>query len=189
MASKFFFTLCLLWCLLLATAMASSDDGSFATRLNPKVLKLKKEKLTRFHLYWHDVVGGSNPTSVPVLPRLDNVTLFGLINMFDNPLTVGADPKSRLVGRSQGLYASTAQHEIGLLMAMNFAFTYGKYKGSSITILGRNPIVNHVREMPVVGGTGRFRFARGHALAKTQYFNATTLDAIVEYDIYVLHYY
>ncbi|XP_011653564.1 dirigent protein 22 [Cucumis sativus] len=187
MGSKFFFTCCLLWCLI-SSAMASDDD-SFATRLNPKVLKLKKEKLTRFHLYWHDVVGGSNPTSVPVLPRLNNVTLFGLINMFDNPLTVGPDPKSRLVGRSQGLYASTAQHEIGLLMAMNFAFTYGKYKGSSITILGRNPILNQVREMPVVGGTGRFRFAKGHALAKTQYFNATTLDAVVEYDIYVLHYY
>ncbi|KAG6570355.1 Dirigent protein 20, partial [Cucurbita argyrosperma subsp. argyrosperma] len=187
MASKF----ASLGFLLLSMAIISSamaKEYSFASNLDPKVLRLKKEKLTHFHMYWHDVVGGTKPTSVAVLPGLSNSTLFGLVNMFDNPLTVGPDPKSQLVGKSQGLYASAAQQEIGLLMAMNFAFTYGKYNGSSITILGRNPILNTVREMPVVGGSGRFRFARGYAEARTHFFNATSLDAIVEYNIYVLHY-
>ncbi|OWM69255.1 hypothetical protein CDL15_Pgr025442 [Punica granatum] len=46
-------------------------------------------------------------------------------------------------------------------MAMNFAFVEGKYNGSSLTVLGRNPVFDAVREMPVVGGIGLFRFAHG----------------------------
>ncbi|XP_022958342.1 dirigent protein 22-like [Cucurbita moschata] len=186
MAAKLAISCFLLLSMAMSSAMAA--EYSFASNLNPKVLRLKKEKLTHLHLYWHDVVGGNKPTSIAVLPGLSNTTLFGLVNMFDNPLTVGPHPKSQLVGRSQGLYASAAQTEIGLLMAMNFVFTSGKYNGSSIAILGHNPILNTVREMPVVGGSGRFRFARGYAQARTQFFNATSLDAVVEYNIYVLHY-
>ncbi|PQQ15980.1 dirigent protein 22 [Prunus yedoensis var. nudiflora] len=62
---------------------------------------------------------------------------------------------------------------------MNFVFVEGMYKGSTISILGRNPVLNNVREMPIIGGTGLFRFARGYALAHTVWFNPTG-DAIVE---------
>ncbi|XP_022153841.1 dirigent protein 22-like [Momordica charantia] len=180
--------------LLVSTASAMTEEQPFATNLDPKLLGLKKEKLTHFRVYWHDIIGGSKPgdkpTSFEVLPplRLNDAAMFGLVNIFDNPLTVGPDPASQLVGKSQGLYASASQHQFGLLMAMNFAFTHGKYNGSTITILGRNPIFDTVREMPVIGGSGRFRFARGYAQATTHFFNATSLDAIVEYNIYVLHY-
>ena len=108
--------------------------------------------------------------------------------MFDNPLTAGPELGSQLVGQSQGFYAGAAQDQIGLLMAMNFAFTHGKYKGSSFTVLGRNPISDGVREMPVVGGSGKFRFGSGYALAKTHYLDPVTFDAVVEYNVYVLHY-
>ncbi|XP_023513149.1 dirigent protein 7-like isoform X2 [Cucurbita pepo subsp. pepo] len=115
----------------------------YASELDPKVLKLKKEKLTHFHLYWHDTVGGRNPSSVAVLPSLKNGSTLGLMHMFDNPLSVGPDlKKSELVGRSQGIYASTALDQ------------------TSITILGRNAILLRVRELPIIGGSGRFRFAR-----------------------------
>lgn len=73
-------------------------------------------------------------------------------------------------------------------MAMNFAFTEGKYNGSSITVMGRNPVFSKVREMPIVGGSGLFRFARGYVQAKTQRFDPTNGDATVEYNVYVLHY-
>lgn len=95
---------------------------------------------------------------------------------------------SKLVGRAQGFYAQAAQQEIGLLMAMNFAFIEGKYNGSTITVLGRNTVFSKVREMPVVGGSGLFRFARGYVQARTHWLNMTSGDAIVEYNIYVLHY-
>ncbi|CAN0925489.1 Dirigent protein 19 [Linum grandiflorum] len=60
-------------------------------------------------------------------------------------------------------------------MVMNFWFVEGKYNGSSITIMGRNPV-------------GLFRFARGYAHASTHNFNLTSGDACVEYNLYVLHY-
>ncbi|PKI30977.1 hypothetical protein CRG98_048632, partial [Punica granatum] len=60
--------------------------------------------------------------------------------MIDNALTLGPDPSSKLVGRAQGFYAQTAQDQVDLLMAMNFTFVEGKYNGSSITVLGRNPV-------------------------------------------------
>ncbi|CAK9330017.1 unnamed protein product [Citrullus colocynthis] len=187
MAIKIIALMCLI--LLSFGVSCSTATKSYAKNMDPKTLELNKhQKLTHFHLYWHDTVSGTKPSSVAVLPPRDNATVFGEVNMFDNPLTVGPELDSQLVGRSQGFYAASAQDKIGLLMAMNFVFTHNKYKGSSFTVLGRNPVDDAVREMPVVGGSGKFRFASGYALAKTHYFNPATFDAIVEYDIYVLHY-
>ncbi|KAH1040334.1 hypothetical protein J1N35_042077 [Gossypium stocksii] len=36
----------------------------------------------------------------------------------------------------------------------------GKYNGSTLSVLGRNEVLSAVREMPIVGGSGVFRFAR-----------------------------
>ncbi|KAL8486467.1 hypothetical protein ACS0TY_023233 [Phlomoides rotata] len=44
-----------------------------------------------------------------------------------------------------------------LAMNLNFVFTGGEYNGSSLCILGRNPIDSKNRELPVVGGTSVFR--------------------------------
>ncbi|KAB2616425.1 dirigent protein 22-like [Pyrus ussuriensis x Pyrus communis] len=108
--------------------------------------------------------------------------------MIDDPLTEGPEMSSKLLGRAQGFYGSASQKEAGLLMAMNFAFIQGKYNGSTITVLGRNQVFNKVREMLVIGGSGLFWFATGYVEARTHYFNLTTGDAIVEYNVYVLHY-
>jgi hypothetical protein len=42
--------------------------------------------------------------------------------------------------------------------------------------------------MPVVGGSGLFRFARGYAQANTYKYDVKSGDAIVEYNVYVFHY-
>ncbi|KAG7023255.1 Dirigent protein 19, partial [Cucurbita argyrosperma subsp. argyrosperma] len=177
-------------CLLLSVlgVTATGPKVSYARKMDPKTLKMDRHFLLHFHLYWHDTVSGAKPSSVAVLPPRNKATVFGELNLFDNPLTIGPEPSSRRVGRSQGMYAGTASDQIGLMMGMTFAFTTGKYNGSSFTVFGRNAITEHEREMPVVGGTGKFRFARGYALAKTHHLNPDTFDAVVEYDIYVLHY-
>ncbi|KAM4099216.1 hypothetical protein ACJW30_07G140100 [Castanea mollissima] len=115
-------------------------------------------------------------------------TSFGLVNIFDNPLTEGPEPTSKLVGRAQGLYGSAGQQELDLLMAMNFVFTTGKFSGSSLTILGRNAVFHPIREMPIVGGTGAFRLARGFVTAKTPVLNFTSGDAMIQYHIVAIHY-
>ncbi|KAM3695558.1 hypothetical protein ACJW31_07G141800 [Castanea mollissima] len=115
-------------------------------------------------------------------------TSFGLVNIYDNPLTEGPEPTSKLVGRAQGLYGSAGQQELDLLVAMNFVFTTGKFSGSSLTILGRNAVFHPIREMPIVGATGAFRLARGFVTAKTHVLNFTSGDAIIQYHAVASHY-
>ncbi|KAF4361370.1 hypothetical protein G4B88_005160 [Cannabis sativa] len=115
-------------------------------------------------------------------------TSFGMVAMIDDPLTEGPELSSKIVGKAQGFYGSASQEEVGLIMAMNFAFSEGKYNGSTITILGRNTVFSKVREMPVIGGSGIFRFARGYVQARTHQFTPSSGDAIVEYNVFVLHY-
>ncbi|XP_020236850.1 dirigent protein 22 [Cajanus cajan] len=192
MASPHYLLTLSLLLLLSCHTLQAQHDTSFGRSMDRKLLGLdKKEKLSHFKFYWHDIQSGKSPTSVSVVPpplKVNTTTAFGLVNMIDNPLTLGPQLSSKLVGKAQGFYASASLSEVGLLMAMNFAFVEGKYNGSTITILGRNCVFNKVREMPVIGGSGLFRFARGYAEARTHSFDLKTGDANVEYNVYVLHY-
>ncbi|PKI48151.1 hypothetical protein CRG98_031416 [Punica granatum] len=170
-------------------AEEAESHGVFRRTLDQKLMGLKKEKLTHFRLYWQEVVSGKNPTSIRVIqPVNGSQVLLGLVQIFDNALTLGPDPDSKMVGRAQGFVIQPDQNEIALLKAENFVFVEGKYNGSAITILGRNSVANTVREMPIVGGSGLFRFARGYVQLRTHAFNNETLDTILEYNVYVLHY-
>ncbi|KAL4616107.1 hypothetical protein ACB092_07G175000 [Castanea dentata] len=150
---------------------------------------------SRLNFYFHDTLSGKNPSAVEVVEASitkKSPTLFGLLNIFDDPLTEGPEPTSKLVGRAQGLYGSAGQQEVDLLMAMNLVFTTGKfndgiYNGSSISLLGKNSAMHLVREMPIVGGIGLFRLACGYAIARMHWFDLTTSDAIVGYNVTVVH--
>ncbi|CAN1144347.1 Dirigent protein 21 [Linum perenne] len=161
--------------------------------LSPATLGLKKEKLSHLRFFFHDIVSGPNPTAVQIAQAHStnlSSTGFGMTAMIDDPLTAGPKPSSRIVGRAQGIYASASQSEsdVGLLMAMNFAFVEGKYNGSTLSVLGRNAVMSPVREMPVIGGSGVFRFARGYAQAKTLVYDLKSGNAVVEYNVFVFHY-
>ncbi|KAG2315657.1 hypothetical protein Bca52824_018779 [Brassica carinata] len=108
--------------------------------------------------------------------------------MMDDPLTTDVPKNSTVVGHAQGIYAGAVQGEIGYLMVLNFAFRTGKYNGSTIAVLGRNMPYSKVREMPVVGGSGMFRFASGYVEARTKLFDFKSGVATVEYNCYVFHY-
>ncbi|KAL5545411.1 hypothetical protein UlMin_005098 [Ulmus minor] len=191
MAPTLLISLPLFFSFLFVNLSPAKTYHTFSKCISPKELGLKQEKLTHIHFYFHDVIRGQNPTAIQILKaKLPNTSSigFGFTVMADNPLTVGPEQSSKLVGKAQGLYASASQTEIGLLMVFNLVFTQGKYKGSTLSLLGRNVILSKVREMPIVGGTGLFRFARGYAQARTYMFNMTSGNAIVEYNVYVFHY-
>ncbi|KAE8731142.1 Dirigent protein 20 [Hibiscus syriacus] len=184
----FFFLFTLLF---LSNNLASAKSNGFSNILSPKKLGLGREKLSHLHFYFHDIVSGRNPTAVRVASAATtnkSKTGFGGVAMVDDPLTEAPERNSKLVGKAQGIYASAAQDEVGLLMVMNFAFMEGKYNGSSLSLLGRNCVFSTVREMPIVGGSGLFRFARGYAQAKTHTVDLKSGDAVVEYNVYVFHY-
>ncbi|CAL9022775.1 unnamed protein product [Prunus brigantina] len=168
----------------------SSTELKWAKKLKRRKKTTSSETVTNLQFYFHDTVSGKTPSAVRVAQATDtekSPTLFGALLMADDPLTETSDPNSKLVGRAQGLYGSSCQQELGLIMAMNFGFTDGMYNGSSISILGKNSAMNPVREMPVVAGTGVFRLGRGYAIAKTHWIDFTTGDAIVGYNVTVIH--
>ena len=182
---------CAIFTIFLFSLLIVGESTKFSKNLPLESLALKKEKLTHLHFYLHDTLSGNNPTSVPVAraPTTNtSQTLFGLTYVIDDPLTMGPEITSKLVGRAQGMYASASQNGFALSMALNFVFSEGKYNGSTFSLLARNPILSNPREMSIFGGSGLFRFARGYVLAKTYFLDATKGDAIVEYDAYVLHY-
>ena len=149
------------------------------------------EKSTHIKLYWHDVVSGPSPTAVPVARAAatnTSQTGFGAVVVIDDPLTQGPDRKSsKPLGRAQGTYIAAGKDEVALLMNMNFVFQAGTYNGSTVAIMGRNPVFDAVREMAVVGGTGVFRMARGYAQARTHTLDLNTGDATVDYNLYINH--
>ncbi|KAE8788805.1 dirigent protein 15-like [Hordeum vulgare] len=154
--------------------------------------RLGKEKVTNLHFYLHDTLSGRDPTAVPVArgagatPRPGDPTPFSSVYVVDDVLTEGPERTSRVVGSAQGLYASTGRHALGLVLGIDFALN--DYNGSSFVVFSRNPVADgDGRELAVVGGRGAFRMARGFALLRTHYLNTGNGDAIIEYNVTLLH--
>ncbi|XP_006353783.1 dirigent protein 21 [Solanum tuberosum] len=180
-----------LFLLVLLSILTYGNCHEFSRKLSKKAMGLKREKLSHLHFFFHDIVSGKNPTAVKIAEAAvtnRSATGFGLMAMIDDPLTIGPEANSKIVGRAQGMYAQASINDIGLLMVLNFVFVEGKYNGSSLSVLGRNSVMSIVREMPIVGGSGLFRFGRGYVQAKTHTFDFKTGDAVVEYNVYVFHY-
>ncbi|KAL9365292.1 hypothetical protein Peur_043165 [Populus x canadensis] len=150
------------------------------------------EKITNLRFFFHDTLSGKNPSAVlvarPNITTGQSLAPFGSIFVFDDPLTVGPELTSEVIGNAQGLYVSSSQDIPSLVAYFDFGFTTGEFNGSSISVFSRNPITNTERELAVVGGRGKFRLARGFAQLKTYFINATNGDAIVEYNVTVIHY-
>ncbi|KAE9458276.1 hypothetical protein C3L33_09814, partial [Rhododendron williamsianum] len=150
-----------------------------------------EEKVTKLHFYFYDQLSGKNVTAVTVAQAnttFQSPSLFGLVFVIDDALKTGPESDSTIVGRAQGMYASGGLKEPVAVMTLDFVFTSGEYNGSTLSMSGRNPPLDLYREMPIVGGSGVFRLARGIATAKTYLFDTTTGNAIVEYNVIVLHY-
>lgn len=183
MSHSYIYTLCLLliWSI-------NSTNAEFCEEFTEGITFKRFMRMSHLHFYFHDIVSGKNATTVRIAgPSNSTAYAFGSTVMIDDPLTEGSEITSKLVGKAQGMYAIAAQNDIALLMVMNLVFFEGKYNGSSISVLGRNPVLNDVREMPIVGGSGVFRAAHGYALAHTVWFDYKTGDATVEYNVYITH--
>ncbi|KAL1563919.1 Disease resistance-responsive family protein [Salvia divinorum] len=161
----------------------SNEQNSWAKRV-----EREHEVATTLQFYFHDISGGPNPTSVRIAQATqtnNSSTFFGALVMIDDPLTIGPDPLSKIVGRARGLYGSSGLTVFSLIMAISYVFTYGIYDGSSFSLLSINQETKSPREMAIVGGTGLFRLARGYVIART-YSNNATVGAIVGYNVSLL---
>ncbi|XP_027913196.1 dirigent protein 21-like [Vigna unguiculata] len=154
----------------------------------PSETQRSSQKQTHLHFFYHDLRSAKNPSIVQIVATPKNVPNgFGSTFVMDDPMTEGPDLSSKPVGRAQGLFGLASLNDLGMFMLINFAFTEGDYAGSSLSMLGRNPISEQNREMPIVGGTGVFRFATGYAIANSVDQISTPEHFVVEYNVTVRH--
>ncbi|MDG2866087.1 dirigent protein, partial [Vibrio parahaemolyticus] len=146
------------------------------------------QKLSNLHFYYHDIRDNENPTIVQIVDTPKNVPNgFGSTFVMDDAMTEGPELSSKHVGRAQGLFGLASLEDRGMVMLINLAFSEGEYAGSTLSMLGRNPVQDTVREMPIVGGTGVFRFAKGYAIAKSLWEISDNEHFVVEYHVTVSH--
>ncbi|XWS67762.1 hypothetical protein CRYUN_Cryun04dG0033200 [Craigia yunnanensis] len=177
-------SLILAWILVLSTAtVLTCCQGYYSVCLTYVPVP---ERVTYLHFFLHDTLSGKNPSAVIV--ARPNITIapngalapFGSVLATNDPLTVGPDLTSEVVGNAQGLVVSTGQDVLSLILYLDFGFTQGEFNGSSFSVFSRNPITQTERVLAVVGGTG-------FAQLKTYFVNITSGDAIVEYNVTVIH--
>ncbi|KAJ4806442.1 Dirigent protein [Rhynchospora pubera] len=185
------FLLLFLCCATNSAIVISSEQSNDYLISSHIVSHAAVEKQSHFRFYWHDMITGPNRTAYRVAqaPNTDNSsTFFGAVLVMDDPLTTGPDENSKLVGKAQGIYVSAGLNKTEYLMVMDFVFTDGEYNGSTIAVSGHNEVFTEVREMPIVGGSGLFRFARGYVQLRTYLYDQKIGYAVVEYNVFVNHY-
>ncbi|KAH7550209.1 hypothetical protein ACOSP7_024577 [Xanthoceras sorbifolium] len=134
----------------------------------------------QFVLYYHDIlfggVGGDDPVNA-TSAAVTNVTnlgnnLFGMLVVFDDPMTKDQNLHSPPVARAQGFYFYDRKTTFGAWFAYTLVFNSSDYKGT-LNIMGADPITEKTRDLSVVGGTGDFFMARGIATFQTDTFQGT----------------
>ncbi|TKV99655.1 hypothetical protein SEVIR_8G057600v4 [Setaria viridis] len=143
--------------------------------------------LTHIHLYVHETYTGANATAAAVLQSpLGANSSFGSIGVVDDEIRVGPDRSSQLVGRYQAVFFGTSlQLGAGYLSSVTLVFTAGEHAGSTLSVQG--PVLGFTGtiERAVVGGTGKFRLARGYMLFK-MISKPTPETDVNEVDLFVL---
>jgi len=91
-----------------------------------------------------------------------------MVIVIEDPLTEGPDESSALVGKGEGYYMPSPQDHSTLLLTFTAKFEEGsEYAGSTIEFSGEDNTALPQREIAVVGGSGKFQDAKGHAVIET----------------------
>ncbi|KAL7592737.1 hypothetical protein Lser_V15G34739 [Lactuca serriola] len=149
--------------------------------------ELKRSSMT---LYFQDYFGGNNATMKPVTFSGDawSFKQFGTIFCTDDPITVTMDQGSAQVGRAQGIYVTSALDGSNTHVLISVVFTNDEFGGSTLEVQGTSKQFERVREVAVVGGTGRFRLARGYVTFETVHIDLSLSYSIIEGNFTIWHY-
>ncbi|XP_073310008.1 pterocarpan synthase 1-like [Primulina huaijiensis] len=179
----------------LATIMGATNGVAMRPESMEKWLKTRnrvKERVTPLQFYVRDVF--SMPTTTNVIVAKANSTfgsptLFGLVTVIDDPVTVGPEPESKIMGRAEGIVTFASLEKISLHMTFTIVFTDGKYNGSTLSFVGHNScLAAELGQISIVGGTGAFVLARGVAFINSISSNSSG-DTLFEYNAFVLSHY
>ncbi|XP_073152335.1 dirigent protein 21-like [Henckelia pumila] len=184
---------CILLVLLSMAISANGKDIATESQALENWLKAHcspQQNLTKLRLYVRDIFSApikSNQVVASANSTFTSPTLFGLVAVIDDPITVGPGFGSQVLGQAQGLIVFSSLEKISLHMSLTLVFTSGPYNGSSLNLVGHNPYLEDLRRVPVVGGTGVFLLAQGVTLIHTVSSNSSG-DYVFQYNVYILHY-
>ncbi|CAI8616122.1 unnamed protein product [Vicia faba] len=136
--------------------------------------------------YMQDVGKGPNATVLPIIGIKDKVwsyNTFGTIFAVDDPITLTSSPTSTQIGSAQGIITVTSQDGANVNIILSIVFNNAQYSGSTLEIQGTSRQHENLRELSVVGGTGRFRFARGFIVFETISYDASNNQSIIRLTI------
>ncbi|XP_009596486.1 dirigent protein 22 [Nicotiana tabacum] len=153
--------------------------------------ELGQLKETRMTVYFQDWSGGPNATVLQITGHQNgplSFAKFGSVFVTDDPITEAFDKNSAEIARAQGIYVTSALDGTISHVLISIIFTIEEYKGSTLEIQGASPQFERVREVAVVGGTGKFRLARGYATFETIHFDLAVHYVVIQCNVTVLHY-
>ncbi|XP_057796677.1 dirigent protein 22-like [Salvia miltiorrhiza] len=149
-------------------------------------------KETTMTVYFQDYSGDRNTTVIEVPgPSTGplNFSRFGAMFVTDDPITGEFGEGSAPIARGRGMYVTSALDGSHTHVTLSVVFIDGEHKGSTLEIQGSSAQLEPVREVAVVGGTRKFRLARGYATFETLYYDPARKFAIIQSNITVFHYY
>uniref|UniRef100_A0ACD5X4X1 Uncharacterized protein n=1 Tax=Avena sativa TaxID=4498 RepID=A0ACD5X4X1_AVESA len=180
------------WVLLVSSALLAAT--AYILRREPGVAA------THLHFYMHDVYDGPHPTAALVVTgraplnaageaeatssSSSSPRRFGDIAVMNNALTEGPERGSARLGTAQGFTVRVAEQGTVNDLSLYLVFQVGEYAGSSLSVKGRVDTDTGVRESVIIGGTGRFRLARGYAFSRSYDYDLAH-GGVVEIDVYV----
>ncbi|KAM7498313.1 hypothetical protein LguiA_022727 [Lonicera macranthoides] len=124
-------------------------------------------KQTALTYYLHDRPADPNRTAITITGiagKKLNYTNFGTLFCTDDPMTETFDQHSREVGRGHVVFVNSASDGTPITLFISLVFTNMEYRDSTLQIQGVDRQFDSPRESAVVGGTGKFRFARGSCM-------------------------
>ncbi|PWA34324.1 plant disease resistance response protein [Artemisia annua] len=92
--------------------------------------------------------------------------MFGTLTVIDDELTEGHELGSGLIGKAQGYYVSSSIDGKSQTMAFTVMFMHGSYI-DSLSFMGVHRSAVAESQLAVMGGTGKYVNAKGHAIVKT----------------------
>ncbi|KAK7290435.1 hypothetical protein RIF29_04864 [Crotalaria pallida] len=105
----------------------------------------------------------NNQNNVQVQLGPDGLGLgFGTITVIDDVLTSQPEIGSQIVGKAEGVYVASSADGSRQMMAFTALFEGGEY-GDSLNFYGLYKIGSTMSHLSVIGGTGKFKNAKGFA--------------------------
>jgi hypothetical protein len=86
------------------------------------------------------------------------------------------------------MYVTVGLDGLNSHVMISIVFTNKEYSGSTLEIQGVSKKFEVVREVSVVAGTGKFRFARAYATFETYSYHVATHHAVSRCNVTVQHF-